>query len=562
LPTLFGLVLLLVPVLVAASTVPTGEAAAIAPGVNGLIAFRHDVNNSSANIYTMEPDGSDLTQLTHSAWNDQADWSPDGTKIVYTQENAYNGDQSEIMVMNADGSDQTALTQLADQDSVPSWSPNGTEIAFRRDQSGTKQIWLMNADGSDQRDITPAGFDGISPVWSPDGQWICYVAGGAGNGLWAMHPDGSGNHQIYGSGAEPTWSPDGTQIAFTANGGGIWLVNSNGSDAHQLTNDTNFDLEASWAPDGTKLVFDMGTQTPQGPDEHLGVINRDGTGEEDLTPNLDNSGIEPSWQPVPAGQSGSPPAANRDGYWLTGGDGGVYAFGAAHFYGSTGGLHLNQPVVGLTATPDGLGYWFCARDGGVFAYGDARDLGSLPALGEQEDDVIGLAADPGGGYWLAGADGTTWAFGGAPSLPSLASLGVQVSDVVGVAATPDGLGLYLVARDGGIFALGDARFWGSMGGRPLNEPIVGMAVDPTTGGYWEVAADGGIFAFGAPFDGSTGNLHLVQPIVGMTATSDGLGYWFVAADGGIFAEGDAPFSGSLPSLDVAPNQPITAMASL
>ena len=65
-----------------------------------------------------------------------------------------------------------------------------------------------------------------------------------------------------------------------------------------------------------------------------------------------------------------------------------------------------------------------------------------------------------------------------------------------MAATPDGGGYWLVASDGGIFTFGDARFFGSMGCTPLNQPIVGMAATPDGGGYWLVASDGGIFAFG------------------------------------------------------------------
>ncbi len=53
-----------------------------------------------------------------------------------------------------------------------------------------------------------------------------------------------------------------------------------------------------------------------------------------------------------------------------------------------------------------------------------------------------------------------------------------------MAPTPDGGGYWLVASDGGIFAFGDARFDGSMGGTPLNAPIVGMAPTPDGGGYW------------------------------------------------------------------------------
>ncbi len=64
------------------------------------------------------------------------------------------------------------------------------------------------------------------------------------------------------------------------------------------------------------------------------------------------------------------------GYWLVGSDGGIFAFGAP-FLGSTGSIHLNQPVVAMQSTADGQGYWFVASDGGIFSYGDAPFRGSM-----------------------------------------------------------------------------------------------------------------------------------------------------------------------------------------
>ena len=76
-----------------------------------------------------------------------------------------------------------------------------------------------------------------------------------------------------------------------------------------------------------------------------------------------------------------------------------------------------------------------------------------------------------------------------------------------------------VAADGGIFAFGDAAFYGSMGGKPLNAPIVGMAATPDGKGYWLVASDGGVFAFGtAAFYGSATNLRLNKPVNGMSTS--------------------------------------------
>jgi hypothetical protein len=89
------------------------------------------------------------------------------------------------------------------------------------------------------------------------------------------------------------------------------------------------------------------------------------------------------------------------GYWLVAADGGVFAFGDAHFYGSMGGTALNAPVAAMAATPSGKGYWMVGGDGGVFAFGDAQGLGRFWASGTVTD----LAARPDGdGYWAVVAD--------------------------------------------------------------------------------------------------------------------------------------------------------------
>ena len=80
--------------------------------------------------------------------------------------------------------------------------------------------------------------------------------------------------------------------------------------------------------------------------------------------------------------------------------------------------------------------------------------------------------------------------------------GSQCRAPPGIAPDVASGGYWEVATDGGIFSFGNAPFYGSMGGQPLDAPVVGMAGDPATGGYWLVAADGGIFSFGAPFYGS------------------------------------------------------------
>ena len=86
------------------------------------------------------------------------------------------------------------------------------------------------------------------------------------------------------------------------------------------------------------------------------------------------------------------------------------------FFGSTGALRLNEPVVGMAATPDGGGYWLVASDGGIFSFGDARFFGSTGAL-HLNEPVVGMAATPdGGGYWLVASDGGVFSFGDASVL--------------------------------------------------------------------------------------------------------------------------------------------------
>ena len=115
--------------------------------------------------------------------------------------------------------------------------------------------------------------------------------------------------------------------------------------------------------------------------------------------------------------------------------------------------------------------------------------------------------------------------------------------MVDAVSTASGNGVYLAAPDGGIFAIGDAVFRGSMGGTPLNQPVVSMAVDPDGEGYWLFASDGGVFAFEADFLGSMGGTPLNGPI--FEGVSYGDGYVLVGTDGGVFNFSGEPFEGSL-----------------
>jgi hypothetical protein len=246
------------------------------------------------------------------------------------------------------------------------------------------------------------------------------------------------------------------------------------------------------------------------------------------------------------------------GYWLVASDGGIFPFGNAGGYGSTGSVRLNQPIVGMAATPNAGGYWLVASDGGIFPFGNAGGYGSTGNI-RLNQPIVGMAAtSDGGGYWLVASDGGIFPFGNAGGYGSTGNIHLN-QPVVGMAPTPTGRGYWLVASDGGIFPFGDAVGWGSTGNIHLNQPIVGMAATSDGGGYWLVASDGGIFPFGdAVGRGSTGNIHLNQPIVGMTQSGDDGGYWLVASDGGIFPFGDAVGYGSTGNIRL--NRPMVGMA--
>ncbi len=254
------------------------------------------------------------------------------------------------------------------------------------------------------------------------------------------------------------------------------------------------------------------------------------------------------------------PPASSQGIVLAAGDGGAFNYGTAQFAGSMGGQHLNAPVVGVAATPDGGGYWLVASDGGVFTFGDAHFYGSMGGQ-HLNAPVVGMAATPdGGGYWLVAADGGVFRFGDAQFHGSMGGQRLN-APVVGMAADDNG-GYWLVASDGGVFNFGDAAFIGSMGGRHLNAPVTGLAGTPDGRGYWLVGSDGGIFNFGdAPYFGSVPGQGIVgqPPVVGISRTPTGAGYWLVGANGAVYTYGDATFLGAPSGLRLA--APLSGIAS-
>lgn len=202
-----------------------------------------------------------------------------------------------------------------------------------------------------------------------------------------------------------------------------------------------------------------------------------------------------------------------------------------------------------------------ARLAGVMAVTMAGALGAAlmtgsvagAATGSAKARALGHASPSAGiGYRMVASDGGVFSFGGLQFLGSMG--GKPLNQPVISMASPDPTGYWLVATDGGIFSFGDAPFLGSTG--QLNPakapggsnattpsgPIVAIANDFAAPGYWEVSALGGVYSFGAAgFFGSMAGRPLNLPIDGIAPTADGGGYWLVAQDGSVYAFGDAVF---------------------
>ena len=265
-----------------------------------------------------------------------------------------------------------------------------------------------------------------------------------------------------------------------------------------------------------------------------------------------NPGVAPASSP----SCPQPPA----GYWQVASDGGVFTFGAAHFYGSTGAMRLNKPVVGMAPTPDGQGYWLVASDGGVFSFGDAQFYGSTGAIVLNEPIIGMISTFDGRGYWLIASDGGVFAFGDAPFYGSTGGRAPPYP-ITAAASGFLGGGYWMADANGQVFAFGDAPFEGQPVGAPDGYTISGMAPTHDDQGYWLSSWNGNVADFGdAASLGSMYGTPLNAAVVGITATRDGRGYWLQGSDGGIFSFGDAPFFGSMGGVHL--NAPMVGIASL
>ena len=244
------------------------------------------------------------------------------------------------------------------------------------------------------------------------------------------------------------------------------------------------------------------------------------------------------------------------GYWLVGSDGGIFNFGSAQFYGSTGNLVLQRPVVGMVPTADRGGYWLDASDGGVFASvtqaSTDRCLDSTSTRPVRVDRTPSMPPSSGwcrasmtGGTSWSGPTAEVFAFGDAEFAGSCPSLGSCTGTAVAVMPDATGDGYWLFTSSGGVYTFGRATFFGAPG--PVSSPVTSAVRTPDGKGYWILLADGTVDRYGdaEQLDSPSGTLGGSNPATAIFATADGDGYWVASANGSVYSYGDAPFDGSM-----------------
>jgi Tol biopolymer transport system component len=298
------------------------------PGANGKIAFASSrttgagVNNpeGDAEIFTMNPDGTGLEQLTDNDANDyDPAWSAQGNTIAFVSQR--DNQNEEIYMMDADGDAPTRLTSNAANDTKPTFSPDGSRIAFTstRTATGAPAIYVMDAVDTDNdgngdhldRFTSGAVFDS-SPAWSPDGTKIAFESGrdDPQGEIYVMDaapesPTNQPNRLTADAAGDfhPNWSPDGSKIAFTRNREGnrdIYVMNAlDGSGQKRLTKKAALDTDPAWSPDGTKIAF---WSERGGGDREVYVMKAKPESRKNRPKNITKSNLpdtDPDWQPAP-----------------------------------------------------------------------------------------------------------------------------------------------------------------------------------------------------------------------------------------------------------------------
>lgn len=206
---------------------------------------------------------------------EDAQFSPDGLWVAYTvSETDAESDEEHttIWLLSRETGEVRRLTAGLAQDTDPTWSPDGRQIAFRSTRGGTPQIHLIAVDGGEARPLT-ALEQGVSsaPVWSPDGEHIAFAAGPAVDPLDLTKPYRITRH---------VYRVDGTGYLDNA-AYDIYVIPAKGGEPKQLTSDDCQNSRPLWSPDGSELLFtlagcpDSHRRHPRHPD--LAVVGMDGS---------------------------------------------------------------------------------------------------------------------------------------------------------------------------------------------------------------------------------------------------------------------------------------------
>jgi TolB protein len=238
-------------------------------------------------------------QLTHTVTVDPSP-SPDGKRMVYITVVA---GREQLFVSSIDGSKPVQITRDDFDHEDPAWSPDGAKIAFVSMKDGGERIAMMDPDGTHVELLTPATVRAIHPNWSPDSARIAYCTDDD------LKPPRKNESEIDlvdrktrkitrlisgGTNTYPAWSPDGKRLAFRRMIGAldseVFIANSDGSDAHNISNHPAFDGWPSWSPDGSLLAFASNRRSSY----QIYVMKPDGS-EVTLVANTDGRATAPVW---------------------------------------------------------------------------------------------------------------------------------------------------------------------------------------------------------------------------------------------------------------------------